>query len=84
MRSVPALPKLPDIYNTHYKKAPLRRCSTRGTVAEQKKTVSQGDSKWLTPFTKTKAREHGTFLLQGDLDGQEMASPQEENLQHEC
>jgi hypothetical protein len=35
-----------------------------------------GESKWLTPFAKTKAREHGTFLLQGDLDGQKMASPQ--------
>jgi hypothetical protein len=34
-----------------------------------------GESKWLTPFAKTKAREHGTFLLQGDLDGQKMASP---------
>ena len=43
-----------------------------------------GDSKWLTPFAKTKAREHGTFLFQGDLDRQEMGSPQKENLQHEC
>ena len=76
MRSVPALPKLPDIYNTHYKKAPLRRCLTGGQWRSGTKGCVPGDSKWLTPFAKTKAREHGTFALLGDLDGQEMASPQ--------
>src|ERR1035437_1440222 len=59
----PESPHLPPCFcNAHYKEAPLRRCLTGGPDSGGAgRKLGPGDSTWLTPFAKTKGREHGTF-----------------------